>query len=211
MYNRPAPPLTMSDWQVVLRMARAAQKYDCARAKEIAAAYFTEQEQLGALSPFMAFAVSVQYKLHALEEAAAERSVRYDLFKLPPIIFDLIGFQNFQKLSAFHAKRQAFYQDVLNNLAIDPKELSDQCYQTGGVCAVGPWQRLKKRLTWPRSTGRDGGKRPPEPNDCLKYLAIELSQIDCGSCARALAEAALAVQTALTSLPGYREEEEDAF
>jgi hypothetical protein len=32
-YNNPAPALTMSDWQVVLRLARAAQKYDCARAK----------------------------------------------------------------------------------------------------------------------------------------------------------------------------------
>lgn len=81
MYNRPSPPLSMSDWQVVLRMARAAQKYDCARAKEVAAAYFTEQEQLGALSPFMTYAFATQYKLEALEEAAAERSVRYDLHR----------------------------------------------------------------------------------------------------------------------------------
>lgn len=113
MYNRSAPPLTMSDWQVVLRMARAAQKYDCARAKEVAAAYFTEQEQLGALSPFMTYAFAVQYKLQALEEAAAERSVRYDIHRLPELVFGMMGFAAYQKLSSFHARRQTHYQDVL--------------------------------------------------------------------------------------------------
>lgn len=29
IYNRPAPAMNMSDWQVVLRLARAAQKYNC--------------------------------------------------------------------------------------------------------------------------------------------------------------------------------------
>lgn len=113
MYNRSSPPLTMSDWQVVLRMARAAQKYDCARAKEVAAAYFTEQEQLGALSPFMTYAFAVQYKLQALEESAAERSVRYDIHRLPELVFGMMGFAAYQKLSAFHARRQTHYQDVL--------------------------------------------------------------------------------------------------
>lgn len=61
MYNRPAPSLGMNEWQVVLRLARCAQKYDISRAKEVAAAYFTEQEQLGALSPFMTYAFAVQY------------------------------------------------------------------------------------------------------------------------------------------------------
>ena len=51
----------MNEWQVVLRLARCAQKYDVSRAKEVAAAYFTEQEQLGALSPFMTYAFAVQY------------------------------------------------------------------------------------------------------------------------------------------------------
>jgi hypothetical protein len=61
MYNRPSPSLVMNEWQVVLRLARCAQKYDVSRAKEVAAAYFTEQEQLGALSPFMTYAFAVQY------------------------------------------------------------------------------------------------------------------------------------------------------
>lgn len=67
MYNRPAPSLGMNEWQVVLRLARCAQKYDVARAKEVAAAYFTEQEQLGALSPFMTYAFSVQYSESSLK------------------------------------------------------------------------------------------------------------------------------------------------
>lgn len=61
MYNSSAPSLGMNEWQVVLRLARCAQKYDVGRAKEVSAAYFTEQEQLGALSPFMTYAFAVQY------------------------------------------------------------------------------------------------------------------------------------------------------
>lgn len=47
MYNTNAPKMGTQDWQVILRLARAAQKYDCARAKDVAASYFAEQEQLG--------------------------------------------------------------------------------------------------------------------------------------------------------------------
>lgn len=177
MYNRPSPSLGMNEWQVVLRLARCAQKYDVARAKEMAAAYFTEQEQLGALSPFMTYAFSIQYKLPALEEASAERSVRYDIHHLPELVFNMMGFSAFQKLAAFHTRRQSHYSDCLNSITMDPKELADQCYQTGGVCVIAPWSKLKNKLAWPRQTGRDGSKKPPEPADILRKLVTEIGQV----------------------------------
>lgn len=180
MYNRPSPALTMSDWQVVLRMARAAQRYDVARAKEVAAAYFTEQEQLGALSPFMTYAFAVQYKLQALEESAAERSVRYDIHRLPELVFSMMGFSSYQKLSAFHAARQTHYQDVLNNIGMDPNALADQCYQSGGTCAIAPWNKLKVKLQSGGKSRKGQQKRALEPTDVLKLLVTEISQIDCG-------------------------------
>lgn len=212
MYNRPTPTLTMSDWQTCLRLARCSQKYDCARAKEVAAAYFTEQEQTGTISPFMSYAIACQYGLHALEEQAAERSTKYDLNTLPEIVFALMQYKNFQRLSSFHARRQEYYADVLDNINLDTKELEDTCYQTGGICAVAPWQRLKKSLAWPRtSKSRDGNRRPLEAKDVLGRLIVEIGAIDCGSCAKALCHCALQAQTALTSLPAYREEEEASF
>lgn len=94
---------------------------------------------------------------------------------------------------------------------MDPKELADQCYQTGGICVVGPWQKLKTKLAWPRQTGRDGSRRPPEPTDVLRKVVTEIGQIDCGTCAKALCEGAMQAQMALTSMPSYNEEEEDSF
>lgn len=208
MYNRAAPALGMNEWQVVLRLARCAQKYNVARAKEVAAAYFTEQEQLGALSPFMTYAFAVQYRLPALEESAAERSTRYDLHRLPELVFNMMGFAAFQQLAAFHSRRQTHYQDVLNNITIDPKELADQCYQTGGVCVVSPLSKLKNKLAWSSKSSRDGSKRPPEPADVLRKLVTEIGQIDCGTCSKALVESALQVQLALESMPSYNESEE---
>lgn len=98
-----------------------------------------------------------------------------------------------------------------SNICIDPKELADQCYQTGGVCAVGPWNKIKQRLQWPRQAGRDGIKKPPEASAVLRALFMEIGSVDCGSCSRALAEACLTVKTALNSLPRYREDDEASF
>lgn len=63
--------------------------------------------------PLQTYAFAVQYKLSALEEAAAERSVRYDIHRLPELVFSMMGFSAYQKLSSFHSRRQAHYQDVL--------------------------------------------------------------------------------------------------
>lgn len=207
MYNRDSPILEPNDWQMVLRLARCAQKYDVVRAKERAIAYFTKNEQSGALSPFMTYAFAVQYNLPTLEAAAAERSVRYDVNKIPELIFNMMGFTAFQRLASFHAKRQEYYQDMLNALSIDPKEVADQCYQTGGVCVVTPLARLKQTLAWPRQVGRDATKRAPEPADVLRKIITEIGQIDCGTCAKALVEAGLAIQHTLETLPSYSHDE----
>lgn len=119
-----------------------------------------------------------------------------------------MGFAAFQQLASFHTRRQSHYQDVLYNISIDPKELADQCYQTGGVCVIAPWNRLKQKLAWPRQAGRDGSKRPPEPADVIRKLVTEIGQIDCGTCSRALVEAALQAQLALESMPPYSDKEE---
>ncbi|PWN31851.1 uncharacterized protein FA14DRAFT_182638 [Meira miltonrushii] len=208
MYNRDSPILEPNDWQMVLRLARCAQKYDVVRAKERAIAYFTKNEQSGALSPFMTYAFAVQYNLPTLEAAAAERSVRYDVNKIPELIFNMMGFTAFQRLASFHAKRQEYYQDMLNALSIDPKEVADQCYQTGGVCVVTPLARLKQTLAWPRQVGRDASKRAPEPADVLRKIITEIGQIDCGTCAKALVEAGLAIQHTLETLPSYSQDDQ---
>ena len=62
-------------------------------------------------------------------------------------------------------------------LARDPKELADQCYQTGGVCVIAPWSKLKQKLGWPRQVGKDGSKRPPEPADVIRKLVTEIGQV----------------------------------
>ncbi|CEH16789.1 BTB/POZ fold [Ceraceosorus bombacis] len=211
MYNTNAPKMGMQDWQVVLRLARAAQKYDCARAKDVAASYFAEQEQLGSLSPFMTFAVGSMYHLPALEEAAAERSVRYDIHRLPELVFNLMGFAAYQKLAAFHTRRQQHYQDTLNSITVDPKELESQCYQTGGVCIISPLTKLKQKLAWPRQANRDGSRKPIESRDVMTKLLTEIGQIDCGTCSRALVEAALQIQLAIETMPRYNEDEEESF
>lgn len=123
--------------------------------------------------------MTVNAGLPALEEAAAERSVRYDIHHLPELVFNMMGFSAFQKLAAFHARRQSHYSDCLNAITMDPKELADQCYQTGGVCVIAPWNKLKNKLAWPRQMGRDGSKKPPEPADIIRKLVTEIGQVGC--------------------------------
>lgn len=122
----------------------------------------------------------------------------------------MMGFAAYQKLRTFHQSRQTHYQDVLNAITMNPKELADQCYQTGGVCVISPWNKLKNKLAWPRQAGRDGSKKPPEPTDVLRKVGSEIGQIDCGTCSKALVEGALQAQLALESMPPYVDEE-DSF
>jgi hypothetical protein len=61
MYNRQAAQLGPGDWQKVVNLAECAEKYDVARAKETAVAYFIEQERRGAVSPFVTYSFAVQY------------------------------------------------------------------------------------------------------------------------------------------------------
>jgi hypothetical protein len=119
----------------------------------------------------------VSAELHALEESAAERSVRYDIHRLSELVFNMMGFSAFQQLAAFHARRQSHYQDALNDIVLDPKELADQCYQTGGVCVIAPWNRLKQKLGWPRHAAKDGSQRPPEASDVMRKLTTEIGQV----------------------------------
>jgi hypothetical protein len=120
------------------------------------------------------------YHLPALEEAAAERSVRYDIHRLPELVFSLMGFSSFSRLSEFHARRQGHYQDALNSIVMDPKVLESQCFQTGGICCIAPWSHLRTKLAWPRVADKDGSKKPPEPADVLRKVITEIGQI--GGC-----------------------------
>lgn len=94
----------------------------------------------------MTYAFATQYKLPALEEAAAERSVRYDVNSLPDVLFSMLGFSVYKKLAAFHAKRQSHYTDTLNSIEFDPDVLAEKCNYATGVCSIGPWNRLKSKV-----------------------------------------------------------------
>lgn len=62
MYNTPAAMLKADDWPVVLRLMQCAEKYNVARGREMAVAYFAEQDRQGSVSPFVTYSFAVRYR-----------------------------------------------------------------------------------------------------------------------------------------------------
>jgi len=62
MYNTPAAEVGDDDWPTILRLSQCAEKYDVARGREMAIAYFSEQERRGTINPFVTYSFAVQYR-----------------------------------------------------------------------------------------------------------------------------------------------------
>jgi len=89
----------------------------------------------------------------------------------------MMGFSSFQKLAAYHTRRQTYYSDILNSIVIDPRELAEQCYQSNGTCVILPWNNLKQKLAWKKPGRQQPGRRLRSNSDVMGELVTEIGQV----------------------------------
>lgn len=88
-----------------------------------------------------------------------------------------MGFPSFQKLAAYHTRRQIYYSDFLNSIVIDPRDLAEQCYQNNGTCVILPWNNLKQKLAWKKPGRQEPCRRLHSTSNVMGELVTEIGQV----------------------------------